>query len=83
MGHYLWLIEEFFRMVWFKKIFSRFIYGVDKNKINPSDDKFFYSIGSVHTIRDLKDLKLDFIDNTPDKYNIKVVDSLIDGEVIV
>tara|TARA_B100000927_G_C16280546_1_gene395338 strand:+ start:474 stop:656 length:183 start_codon:yes stop_codon:yes gene_type:complete len=56
---------------------------VDKNKINPSDDKDFYSIGSVHTIRDLKDLKLDFIDNAPDKYNIKVVDSLIDGEVIV
>tara|TARA_B100002019_G_C20945818_1_gene439070 strand:+ start:93 stop:275 length:183 start_codon:yes stop_codon:yes gene_type:complete len=56
---------------------------VDKNKINPSDDNDFYSIGSVHTIRDLKDLKLDFIDNAPDKYNIKVVDSLIDGEVIV
>ena len=55
---------------------------VDKNKVNP-DDNDFYSISSVHTIIDLKDLKLDFIDNVPDKYNIKVVDSLIDGEVIV
>ena len=55
---------------------------VDKNKVNP-DDNDFYSIGSVHTIIDLKNLKLDFIDNTPDKYNVKVIDSLIDGEVIV
>lgn len=53
------------------------------NKVTPKFSNDFTSIGSVHTIRDLKDLHIDFIDDTPRHYSVKCVDTLTDGEVSV
>ena len=59
---------------------------IDRNsKVTPkdSDSDDFTSIGSVHTIRNLKDLHIDFIDDTPRHYSVKCVDTLTAGEVSV
>ena len=57
---------------------------MDRNKkITPGDSNEFDSIGSVHTIRRLSDLQLDFVDDTPDSYTVKIVDTLKKGEVSV
>ena len=53
------------------------------DKVTPRSSDDFASIGSVHTIRNLSDLKLDFIDNTPDSYTVTIVDTLQKGEVSV
>tara|TARA_B100000925_G_C21587841_1_gene294931 strand:+ start:158 stop:343 length:186 start_codon:yes stop_codon:yes gene_type:complete len=53
------------------------------NKVTPKNDDELYSIGSVHTITRLSDLKLDFMDTIPDKYEVKCVDFLRKGEVSV
>ena len=45
-------------------------------KISPNDFDDIGRIESVHTITKLSDLKLDFVDNTPDSYTVKVVDTL-------
>tara|TARA_Y100000992_G_C21140263_1_gene431031 strand:+ start:248 stop:421 length:174 start_codon:yes stop_codon:yes gene_type:complete len=49
-------------------------------KISPNDFDDLGRIGSVHTITKLSDLKLDFVDNTPDSYTVTVVDTLRKGE---
>ena len=54
-----------------------------RNKIKPKDFDDLGKISSVHTIRNLSDLKLDFVDNTPNNYTVTVVDTLRKGEVIV
>tara|TARA_X000000368_G_scaffold168311_1_gene132768 strand:- start:285 stop:467 length:183 start_codon:yes stop_codon:yes gene_type:complete len=54
-----------------------------RNKVNPNDFDGLGKIGSVHTIKNLSDLKLDFIDNTPDSYTVTIVDTLQKGEVSV
>tara|TARA_B100000902_G_C26662317_1_gene599008 strand:- start:313 stop:498 length:186 start_codon:yes stop_codon:yes gene_type:complete len=53
------------------------------DKVTPRNSDYFSSIGSVHTIRNLSDLKLDFIDNTPDSYTVTIMDTLQKGEVSV
>ena len=55
------------------------------DKVTPkwNDSHDFTSIGSVHTIRNLKDLHIDFIDDTPRHYSVKCVDTLRVGEVSV
>ena len=52
-------------------------------KISPNYFDDLGRIESVHTIRKLSDLKLDFVDNTPNNYTVTVVDTLRKGEVIV
>ena len=47
-----------------------------RNKIKPKDFDDLGKIGSVHTIRNLSDLKLEFIDDTPKSYTVRVVDTL-------
>ena len=47
-----------------------------RTKVRPNDFDDLRKIGSVHTIKSLSDLKLDFIDNTPDTYTVTVVDTL-------
>jgi len=49
-------------------------------KISPNDFDDLGRIESVHTITKLSDLKLDFVDNTPDSYTVTVVDTLRKGE---
>ena len=56
---------------------------VVRSKIQPNDFDDLGKIGSVHTIRNLSDLKLDFIDNTPDSYTVTIMDTLQKGEVSV
>ena len=51
-----------------------------RSKIQPNDFDDLGKIGSVHTIRNLSDLKLDFIDDTPKSYTVRVVDTLKKGE---
>ena len=49
---------------------------IARTKVKPNDFDDLRKIGSVHTIKSLSDLKLDFIDNTPDTYTVTVVDTL-------
>ena len=57
---------------------------IDTNsKVTPRDSDDFTSVGSVHTIRNLKDLHIDFIDDTPTHYSVKCVDTLRAGEISV
>lgn len=51
-----------------------------RSKVKPNDFDDLRKIGSVHTIRNLSDLKLDFIDDTPRSYTVRVVDTLKKGE---
>jgi hypothetical protein len=54
-----------------------------RTKVKPNDFDDLRKIGSVHTIKNLSDLKLDFIDDTPKSYTVTVVDTLEKGEVSV
>ena len=56
---------------------------VARTKVKPNGFDDLRKIGSVHTIRNLSDLKLDFIDDTPKSYTVTVVDTLEKGEVSV
>ena len=53
------------------------------DKVTPKFNDDFASIGSVHTIRNLADLHIDFVDDTPRHYSVKCVDTLKAGEVSV
>ena len=54
-----------------------------RNKVNPNDFDDIGKINSIHTIKSVSELKLDFIDNTPDSYTVTIVDTLQKGEVSV
>ena len=54
-----------------------------RNKVNPNDFDDIGRISSVHTIKSVSELKLDFIDDTPKSYTVTVVDTLEKGEVSV
>jgi len=47
-----------------------------RNKVNPNDFDDIGRISSVHTIKSVSDLNLDFIDNTPNCYTVTIVDTL-------
>lgn len=51
-----------------------------RNKVNPNDLDDIGRISSLHTIKSVSELKLEFIDNTPDSYTVTVVDTLKKGE---
>jgi len=51
-----------------------------RTKVKPTDFDDLRKIGSVHIIKNLSDLKLEFIDDTPKNYTVRVVDTLKKGE---
>ena len=54
---------------------------IERNqKISPNDFDDIGKVNSIHTIKSVSELKLDFVDDTPDSYTVTIVDTLKKGE---